>query len=272
MLKGDSNNMKRHFRVLALIMATALCWAQGAPIAAAENNEVLTRQLQEIFRAHPELVLDVLRNNSEAVLDIAQQGANARRKSALERQWKQDATVEKEMKLENRPMRGPENARVRIVAFSDFTCSFCQQAAATVEAILKEYGNNVSLVFKNLPLSEGIGVTAAQYFVALSLQSEDAAWTFYKELFQNRDRLVSEGEDYIKSVVDALKIDKRRLDKDRRSKKVAEILKEDQEDAQKLGIDGTPCFVVNNLMVRGALPLDLFKYAVDTARTMPLKK
>ena len=52
----------------------------------------------------------------------------------------------------------------------------------------------------------------------------------------------------------------------------AEILKEDQEDAQKLGIDGTPCFVVNNLMVRGALPLDLFKYAVDTAKTMPLKK
>ena len=264
--------MKGRLQLLALMLAAALCWGESAPVRAAENNDALARQLQEIFRAHPELVLDVLRNNSEAVLDIAQQGANARRKSALERQWKQDAAVEKDMKLENRPMRGPANAKVRIVAFSDFTCHFCQQAAATVESILKEYGDGVSLVFKNLPLSEGVGVTAAQYFVALSLQDEDAAWTFYKKLFQNRDRLVSEGEDYIKSVVDDLKIDKRRLDKDRRSKRVAEILKEDQEDAQKLGIDGTPCFVVNNLMVRGALPLDLFKYAVDTARTMPLKK
>lgn len=264
--------MKGPFHVLALMLAASLCWASGTPVRAAENNDALMRQLQEIFRTHPELVLDVLRSNSEAVLDIAQQGANARRKGALERQWKQDATVEKDMKLDNRPMRGPASAPVRIVAFSDFTCSFCQQAAATVETILREYGNGVSLVFKNLPLSEGIGVTAAQYFVALSMQNEDAAWTFYKELFQNRDKLVSEGEDYIKSVVDTLKVDKRRLDKDRRSKKVAEILKEDQEDAQKLGIDGTPCFVVNNLMVRGALPLDLFKHAVDTAKTMPLKK
>lgn len=264
--------MKGYLRVPAIMVAAALCWPYGALAATAESNEALARQLQEVFRTHPELVLDVLRGNSEAVLDIAQQGANARRKGALERQWKQDATVEKRMKLENRPMRGQPNARVRIVAFSDFTCSFCQQAATTVEAILKEYGDSISLVFKNLPLSEGVGVTAAQYFAALSLQNEDAAWAFYKELFQNRDRLVSEGEEYIKGVVDGLKIDKRRLEKDRRSKKVAEILKEDQEDAQKLGIDGTPCFVVNNLMVRGALPLDLFKYAVDTAKNMPVKK
>lgn len=265
--------MERYLRVpVSIITAAMLCWPHGSLAIAAENNEALTRQLQEIFHTHPELILDVLRGNSEAVLDIAQQGANARRKGALERQWKQDATVEKKMKLENRPMRGPLNARVRIVAFSDFTCSFCQQAAVTVESILKEYGDSVSLVFKNLPLSEGAGVTAAQYFVALSLQSEEGAWSFYKELFQNRDRLVSEGEAYIKSVVDTLKIDKRRLEKDRRGKKVAEILREDQEDAQKLGIDGTPCFVVNNLMVRGALPLDLFKYAVDTARALPLKK
>lgn len=265
--------MKGYVRsILGLLLAAPLCILPSLPVQAAESNDALKRQLQEIFRTHPELVLDVLRNNSEAVLDIAQQGANSRRKSALERQWKQDAAVPKEMKLEDRPMRGSANARVRIVAFSDFTCHFCQQAASTVEAILKEYGDSVSLVYKNLPLSEGIGATAAQYFVALSLQSEDAAWNFYKEMFQNRDKLVSEGEDYIKDVIDSLKVDKRRLEKDRRSKKVAEILKEDQEDAQKLGIDGTPCFVVNNLMVRGALPLDLFKFAVDTAKTTPLKK
>ena len=36
-------------------------------------------------------------------------------------------------------------------------------------------------------------------------------------------------------------------------------------DAQKLGIEGTPYFLVNNLVVRGALPLDLFKSAIDMA-------
>ena len=38
-----------------------------------------------------------------------------------------------------------------------------------------------------------------------------------------------------------------------------------QQDAQKLGVEGTPYFLVNNMVVRGALPLDLFKGAVDMA-------
>ena len=42
-------------------------------------------------------------------------------------------------------------------------------------------------------------------------------------------------------------------------------LAEDQQDAQKLGVEGTPYFLVNNMVVRGALPLDLFKGAVDMA-------
>ena len=38
-----------------------------------------------------------------------------------------------------------------------------------------------------------------------------------------------------------------------------------EQDAQKLGVEGTPYFLVNNMVVRGALPLDLFKGAVDMA-------
>ena len=58
-------------------------------------------------------------------------------------------------------------------------------------------------------------------------------------------------------------MDKKRLARDVRGKKVSDILAEDQQDAQKLGVEGTPYFLVNNLVVRGALPLDLFKGAVD---------
>ena len=57
----------------------------------------------------------------------------------------------------------------------------------------------------------------------------------------------------------------KRLAKDVHSKKVTDIIAEDQMDAQTLGIEGTPYFLVNNLVVRGALPLDLFKSAIDMA-------
>lgn len=84
-------------------------------------------------------------------------------------------------------------------------------------------------------------------------------------MFANRDRLVSDGEDFLKKTAQSLDVDMKRLSRDVRGKKVSDILAEDQQDAQKLGVEGTPYFLVNNLVVRGALPLDLFKGAVDMA-------
>lgn len=253
--------------VAPLLAAATLCVVP--PDARAESDDVVLRQLQRIFREHPELVLDTLRSNSEAVLEIAQQGANARRRSALERQWRGDAKVPKEMRLEGRPVLGSKTAKVRIVVFSDFTCSFCQQSVATVNSLLKAYGDDVSFVFKAMPLSDDpVGTAAVQYFAAIGLQSEEAAWRFHDALFDDRDALLARGEARIKEVLATLKgsIDVRRVEKDRKGKKVQEILSEDMEDGKKLGVEGTPFFLVNNLVIRGALPLDLFKMAVDMAR------
>ena len=62
-----------------------------------------------------------------------------------------------------------------------------------------------------------------------------------------------------------LGLDKDRLKKDAASDKTARIIAQDLDDAKKLKIDGTPCFLVNGLMVRGALSEPLFEAAVDIA-------
>ena len=50
------------------------------------------------------------------------------------------------------PVRGPANARITIVEFSDFQCPYCAAAAARMNAILKLYPNDVKLIFKQFPL------------------------------------------------------------------------------------------------------------------------
>ncbi len=259
--------IKRLFVPSMLLVLSGFCLPDGVPCAAdriTEDN--LPQLLEKALLEHPDIVLDVLRRNSEAVLDIAQQGSNMRRKRNLETQWREDTKTPKSVRLAGRPALGSPKAKVNVVAFSDFTCHFCQQASKTVDALLREYGKDISLVFKNLPLDEkGPGGQAAAYFVAISQQSEEKAWKFYKVLFADRDRLVTEGEDFLKKTAQDLEVDMKRLARDIRSKKVSDILAEDQQDAQKLGVEGTPYFLVNNLVVRGALPLDLFKGAVDMA-------
>ena len=64
---------------------------------------------------------------------------------------------------------------------------------------------------------------------------------------------------------DKLGLDKDRLKKDAASDKTSRIIAQDLDDAKKLKIDGTPCFLVNGLMVRGALSEPLFEAAVDIA-------
>lgn len=247
------------------LFACSPCRAEAAPVQVTDEN--LAQMLEKLLQERPDLVMDVLRKNSEAVLDIAQQGSNMRRQRSLEAQWNQEMKTPKSVKLEGRPVLGPKNAKVRIVAFSDFTCHFCQQASGTVSAILKEYGKDVNLVFKNLPLDDkGPASLASKYFLAIAQQSEEKAWKFHDALFAGRDKLVTDGEAFLKTTAQDLGVDMKRLAKDVHSKKVADIMNEDQQDAQKLGVEGTPYFLVNDLVVRGALPPDLFKKAIDMAK------
>ena len=174
--------------------------------------------------------------------------------------------TEKKVRLDGRPVYGPANAKVRIVAFSDFTCHFCRQAAATVNEVLKAYGKDVCFVFKNFPLEDkGAAMQAALAFLAVAQQSNDKAWAFYNALFAEKDRLMGEGEAFINKTAESVGVDVKKLQKDVKNRKLADMVSEDIADGQKLGVEGTPFFLVNNLVVRGALSLDLFRAAVDMA-------
>lgn len=258
-----------------LLLGALLALAMVMPAQAAQTvtDENLAQSLRELLANKPELVLDVLRQNSEAVLDIAQQGSTVRRQRALQAQWREDAKQPKKVNLAGRPVRGDANAPVTIVAFSDFTCPYCQQGAATVERILADYGKKVRYVFKHMPLGkDGAARTAAEYYVAATEQGEDKAWKLYKILFEQRERLVSDGEKFIKESAEVVGLNMQKLTADMRTKKTKATLDEDMAEAQRLGVEGTPYFLVNDLVVRGALPLDLFKNAVDMALEEKNKK
>lgn len=230
------------------------------------TDEQLLQKVQELMLQHPEIILDVLRQNSEAVLDIAQQGSSERRIRILKAQWKEDSTQKKDVNLNKRPFLGNKDAPVTIIAFSDFTCPYCQQASETVDRILERYGDKVNYYFKHTPLGrDGISRIASEYFVAAADQNQEKAWALYREIFSSRERLVVEGEKYLKDTAKFVGLDMKKMNAYLKTKKAQILINEDLEDAKKLGIEGTPYFLINNMIIRGALPHDLFKSAVDMA-------
>lgn len=269
-------------RCIALFsLLTGLCApaAFAAPAAVpAVDREQLAEAIRQILRDDPNLVLDVLRDNSELVLDIAQQGSNLRRLKILSAQWKKELDVAKPVVLRDRPIRGDEKAPVTIVAFSDFTCPYCAQAANTLNTLLRDNPEKVRMVFKHFPLpGHKAANLAAEYYVAATFQGADKAWKLYDLLFKQSDNLNEGGEALLKRLAEEAGLDTKKLAADLRgnAQKIKTIIEEDTADAKQLGLQGTPNFLVNNLIVRGALAPELFAQAIgmayDHARNRPVR-
>jgi protein-disulfide isomerase len=157
------------------------------------------------------------------------------------------------------PARGPESAKVSIVEFSDFQCPFCRRVTPTMDKLTTEYGDQVRIVFKNLPLSihpKAQGAHAA----AEAAHRQGKFWEMHDRIFANQRNLEPEVfEGYAKEI--GLDMDRYRADV--ASSDVKDRIGADMEEAQKLGVSGTPGFFVNGRFVSGAQPFETFKRLVD---------
>lgn len=245
-------------------------WASAATPSYAASSAVTTDNfadlLRETLQKNPDLLLSVLRENSEAVLDIAQEGSNQKRHKALLNQWKAELNQPKPVNIEGRPFRGGADAPVTIVAFSDFTCPYCQQAAATMQKVLKDNQGKIKYVFKHFPLeSTGLARLAAEYHVAATRQDPQLAWNFYDLLFATRAEVLKDGEAAIIKAAKDAGLNMKKLAADVKKKDVRAEVDADIAEGQKLGVQGTPYFLVNNLVARGALSSELFREAINMA-------
>lgn len=264
--------MLRVFFLLFMVLAlprTTLAAEGTAPkvLSSSPDKELFRATLREVIKEDPSLILDVLRENSEIVLEIAQMGSDLKRRKILLSQWITDMQVPKTANLKGRPFLGPENAPVTITVFTDFTCMYCQQGEHTVNSIYKSYGGKVRVVYKMLPMSGHPGaIEAAQFMLAAYKQNPEKSWKLFEEFFNHRDDIIGKGSDaFLRSAAMEMGFDMKRLLADASGKEVQALMKEDEKDANTLSVKGTPFFLVNNIVVRGALEEPLFREAVELA-------
>src|SRR5690606_14951673 len=123
-----------------------------------------------------------------------------------------------------------------------------------------KYGDKLAVVFKHLPLSfHPMAMPAAQRFEAIALQSPKLAWKFHDEVFGNQGRLGKEGEKFLDETARKVGANMSRMKSDMNSDKVKQIIAADMQEAASLGIRGTPGFLINGVVVHGALPASQFE-------------
>ncbi|XXF80390.1 thioredoxin domain-containing protein [Myxococcaceae bacterium GXIMD 01537] len=157
------------------------------------------------------------------------------------------------------PSKGPANAPITIVEFSDFECPFCSRAIGTVDEVVKKYGDKVRLVFRQFPLSFHPHAQKAAE-AALCANDQGKFWEYHDVLFQNQKALEVEN---LKKYAADLKLDTAKFNACLDSNEKAATVKADMDEGQKAGVTGTPAFFINGVPLSGAVPAEEFTAVID---------
>jgi protein-disulfide isomerase len=240
-------------------------------IVGCSSDQYLKGQIGKILDENPDLVFKVIEKNPTQFMRTIESAAqNARQDIAKQRERNAQEEFEKAFKKPLNPMlddktlfRGPKDAPITIVEYSDFECPFCKRGFNTIEKVMKKYPGKVKLIYKHLPLSmHEHAMISAKYFEAIGLQSKDLAFKFHDEVFEKQAKLKS-GEIFLKSVAKKLKVDMNKLKKDLKSRTIIDKIEAHISEAKRFGMSGTPGFIVNGIPVRGAYPAEHFDLIIS---------
>jgi len=211
----------------------------------------IRRPLEDVRSQIAELLVDVRERQIRESL-VAELRAEADVKTYL-------SPPRFDVDLSEAPMRGPDEAPIQIVEFSDFQCPFCRRVQPTLARIQDEYGDRVQWSFKDLPLIS-IHPNAHKAAQAARCAGDQGKFWEYRAAMFEADRISDELHE---KTAAGLGLDAGDFRACLESEKHADAVDNDLAEAQSLGLTGTPAFLINGVVLSGAVPFDAFREVID---------
>jgi protein-disulfide isomerase len=158
---------------------------------------------------------------------------------------------------------GHSDAPVQLVEFADYQCPYCQRANPDVNKLLQEYGSKISIVYKDFPLPMHSHAEKAAEAARCAGQ-QGKFWEYHNLLFQDKKLEVAD----LKQEAKTLNLDSTKFDKCLDSGEEATAVKQDQDEALKLGLSGTPSFFVNGHFFSGAVDYNTLRVMIEQQLTL----
>lgn len=160
------------------------------------------------------------------------------------------------------PVKGNPNAKLTIVNFSDYKCSFCARLHQdTVPKIIKDYVDTgkAKFVFKNLAFLGEESLSAAN--AAKCAQEQNKFWEYQDKLFANQKD--SWTGDKLKQYAADLGLNTAQFNDCLDKKKYNEQVLADNTEATRVGFQSTPSTAIGTTPIIGAQPYEQFKAAIE---------
>ena len=164
-----------------------------------------------------------------------------------------------EVAAETVRVRGPEDAPISIIEFSDFQCPFCRQVQPALAELQTRYGDKIRWAFKDLPLNSIHPQAQGAAEAARCAAEQGKFWEFRAAMFD----APSITPELFQSTADGLGVNSEDFKACLASGRHREAVLADSAEAEGLGISGTPAFVINGVLLSGAQPLENFVAVID---------
>jgi protein-disulfide isomerase len=235
--------------------------AGGTPHFFINGRRVTGAQAIEIFTA----IIDEEIPRAEAL--ITKGTAPAKVYDALQANGKAGEPLEKVQlpaPSKDNPSRGPANAKVVIQIFSDFECPFCQKVSPVLREVEAAFPGKIRVVWRQRPLAmhRSAALAAEASVEAFKQKGSAGFWAMHDLLFEDQSNLDRASLEQKAATVG---LDRARFAAalDGRAHRAA--VEADGKVADAAGLTGTPAFVINGYVVKGAQPLHVFKRMVKLA-------
>jgi len=147
----------------------------------------------------------------------------------------------KKVEIADSPSRGPNDAPVTLLVWSDFECPHCRAAMPILERLFKRLSPKIRLVHKFYPLRVHTNAEAAAR-AAIAAQNQGRYWEMEQLLFAHQN---AQADTDLEHYATMLQLNLDRWRSDLHASKTDAILARDRADADRSGLSGTPFILIN---------------------------
>lgn len=159
---------------------------------------------------------------------------------------------------------GNPDGDVTVVEFVDYRCGYCRRAHDEVAELVGTDGN-IRLVMKEFPILGDQSDLSSRFAIAvLQLEGADRYKEVHDALITHQGDVTAEALEDIGALAGLSDLTAVLAHMD--SEDVTAVIAANHALGQRLGINGTPTFVINGTMVRGYVPLDGMRQIVESQR------
>ena len=160
------------------------------------------------------------------------------------------------------PVLGNPDGDIAVVEWFDYQCPYCRKLEPELRQVVQDDGK-VRLVLKDWPILGPVSAVAAR--MALACKFQDKYREAHDAMIGVNSKLTEPRIDELLSGA-GIDLDRAKRDLAANAKAIDAILARNNEQAEGLGFNGTPSFIVGKFRVPGVLTMEQFGQVIADAR------